>query len=72
MEVLACTSCPFHDPQVRWKATPVPEGFCLTIGSDTDRICLVFTMEEMQQLCAQYAESQLADRAWLQPQEDTP
>jgi hypothetical protein len=72
LEVLACTSCPFHDPHVRWTAKPSAEGFCLTIGSEKDRIRLVFTREEIQQFFAQYAESQLADRGWLAPQENTP
>jgi hypothetical protein len=72
LEVVACTSCPFHDPSVQWTVKSTSEGFALTIGSEKDRICIVFTTEDIQQFFAQYAESQLAARAWLEPQEEPP
>jgi hypothetical protein len=70
VEVLVVTSGPFHDPAVRWSAKPTADGFCLTIGSDKDRMCIVLTPDEMQQCVGQYAASQWADRMRRAPQEE--
>ena len=55
----------FHDPDVQWRFRITGGEHILTVGSEDDRIRLVFTREELQQIFAQYAESQLTDRQWI-------
>jgi hypothetical protein len=63
VEALVFAVGPFHDPAVQWTAKRTAEGLCLTIGSEHDRILVVFSTEEMQQFVAQYADSQLSAAA---------
>jgi hypothetical protein len=57
----------FHDPKVKWTFRLIEDNYTLTIGSEKDRIRIIFSTEELQQIFAQYAESMLNDRVWISP-----
>jgi hypothetical protein len=54
MEVLVLTDKPWHDPAALWHTGIKGDHLLLLVGSEKDRVCLSFTLEEAQAMMMQW------------------
>lgn len=50
MEALVLTNKPWHDPAAAWNCGIKDGHLLLLVGSEKDRVCLSFTLEEAKEV----------------------